>query len=229
MACGTQRYALGEMVDHQPMTPLAQLMLDLYADGVFAMAESADDPNVYWLNPQSRGIIPLDGFLISRSTRRMMCKMALHVRINDNFSDIVRACADRPVTWINAKLFDLYHQLHAAGYAHSLSVYDGQQRLGGVFGVALGGAFFGESMFSDRTNGSKIALAYLTARLRYGGFSVFDTQFITDHLASLGAIEITRAEYQQRLQPALKMNANFMALSPSASAYDVIHLSTQTS
>jgi leucyl/phenylalanyl-tRNA--protein transferase len=184
-------------------------LLSGYAQGIFPMAEARDDPTVHWVDPRLRGIMPLDGFHVSRSLARRLRRWPHRISVNAALEQVVLACADRPETWINATILDLYLALHARGHAHSLEVWEGDQLVGGVYGVALGAAFFGESMFSRRTDASKIALAYLVHRLRAGGFTLFDTQFLTPHLASLGGIEIKRAEYHRRLASALVQRASF--------------------
>lgn len=196
----------------------AELMLSGYAQGIFPMAESRESEDLHWVDPRLRGIMPLDGFHISRSLRRSILHNNYTIRTNKTFSAVVRACANRDETWINTPLMSLYDQLHRTGHAHSLEVWQDEELTGGVFGITLGGAFFGESMFSTRTNASKIALAYLVHRLRQGGFTLFDTQFLTPHLASLGGIEVPRAAYRRMLAEALKVEADYSAVSvPSAS------------
>ncbi len=190
-----------------PITP--DLLLRAYAMGVFPMAEGRDDAEIHWVDPKRRGIFPLDNFHISRSLLRHISLENYTIRTNTDFAGVVAACADRPETWINAEITALYLALHQRGHAHSLEVWSDDDLIGGVYGVALGAAFFGESMFSRCNNASKIALAYLMHRLRAGGFALFDTQFLTPHLASLGAVEITRAEYQRRLAAALVQTARF--------------------
>ena len=185
------------------------LLLQAYAMGIFPMAESASAPEVHWIDPKRRGVFDLDRFHISRSLRRAILRMEYQVTVDTDFAGVVAACADRPETWINPTIFTLYQALHAQGQAHSLEVRAEGALIGGVYGVVLGGAFFGESMFSRRTDASKIALAWLVHRLRAGGFTLFDTQFLTPHLASLGAIEIPRAEYHRRLARALNTAAQF--------------------
>ena len=212
--------------DDTILTP--ELLLNAYASGVFPMAENRDDPEIFWVDPRRRGIFPLDQFHISRSLARRIRRAEFSIRINSDFAGVVQGCADRSETWINNEIFFLYNQLHALGFAHSLEVYDDDALIGGVYGVTLGGAFFGESMFSRRTDASKIALAYLVDRLRQADFTLFDAQFITDHLSSLGAIEIPRAAYRQRLQAAQTRQADFTA--PQVpTAQDVIQRNTQTS
>ena len=188
----------------------ADLLLHAYASGVFPMAETRDSDGVFWVDPKFRGILPLDRFHISKSLAKRIRKGAHKIRINSDFTAVVEGCADREETWINDEIFDRYLELHTLGFAHSLEVWDGQDLVGGVYGVSLGGAFFGESMFSRRTDASKIALAYLIDRLRISGFGLCDTQFITPHLASLGGEEISREEYRHRLADALKMEGDFL-------------------
>ncbi|MGB3315031.1 MAG: leucyl/phenylalanyl-tRNA--protein transferase [Albidovulum sp.] len=208
------------------LTP--DLMLSGYAQGIFPMAEGRDSDELHWVDPRLRGIIPLDGFHISRSLKRAILRQDHTVRTNSAFSTTVRACADRDETWINAPLLTLYETLHAMGCAHSLEVWQEGELTGGVFGITLGAAFFGESMFSTRTNASKIALAYLVDRLRVTGFTLFDTQFLTPHLASLGGVEIPRAAYRAQLAEALVRDADYSAASvPSASG--MVQRMTQTS
>ena len=206
-----------------------QLLLRAYASGIFPMAETRDSTEVFWVDPKERGILPLDGFHISRSLRRRIRQAPFRITVDRDFNGVVAGCADRPETWINDTIFELYRQLHYAGFAHSLEVWEDDTLAGGVYGVTLGGAFFGESMFSRRTDASKIALAYLVDRLRRGGFRLFDTQFITDHLASLGAIEISRAEYRQRLHDALRVGADFVRPGPPPSPHSLLQRSSQTS
>ncbi|NDW53521.1 leucyl/phenylalanyl-tRNA--protein transferase [Aliiroseovarius sp. PrR006] len=196
--------------------------------GVFPMAEGRDDPEVFWVDPKLRGIFPLDGFHISRSLARTIQRSPFQVTLNRDFAGTVAGCADRDETWINDTIFALYEQLHKMGHAHSLELWEGDALIGGVYGVTLGGAFFGESMFSRRRDASKIALAYLVAHLRACGFTLFDTQFLTPHLASLGAVEIPRAEYHQLLRHALEVQADLTGR-PLPDAYSVVQRSTQTS
>lgn len=209
------------------LTP--ELLLAAYANGIFPMAESRDDPDVFWVDPKRRGILPLDGFRVSRSLARRLRRGDYRVSADLAFAQVVRACADRSDTWINDTIFSLYRDLHAAGFAHSQEVWVGDKLVGGVYGVALGGAFFGESMFSRSRDGSKIALAYLVHRLEACGFTLFDTQFLTPHLKSLGAIEISRAAYHDRLSAALDIAADFRDYSGPPDPQVVAQRSTQTS
>jgi leucyl/phenylalanyl-tRNA--protein transferase len=208
------------------LTP--DLLLHGYSVGIFPMSESRDDPEIFWVDPRRRGIMPLDGFHISRSLRRTMTRSEWTVTTDRDFSGVLEGCADREDTWINAEIRMLYSALHRRGQAHSLEVWEGDVLVGGVYGVVLGAAFFGESMFSRRTNASKIALACLVDRLRRAGFVLFDTQFITGHLASLGAIEISRAQYHAKLAHAKTRSAQFSGL-PDATPQDVIQRITQMS
>ncbi|MEW9918517.1 leucyl/phenylalanyl-tRNA--protein transferase [Marimonas sp. MJW-29] len=208
------------------LTP--ELLLHGYSVGIFPMAEHRDDPEIFWVDPKRRGVLPLDGFHMSRSLAKAMRKSDLEVRINADFEGVVAACADRSETWINDEIARLYSGLHAKGHAHSLELWEGASLVGGVYGVTLGAAFFGESMFSRRSNASKMALAALVERLNRAGFVLFDTQFITDHLASLGAVEITRAAYHAKLEYAKDRQANFLA--PEVlPLHEVMQRITQTS
>ncbi|KFE35849.1 leucyl/phenylalanyl-tRNA--protein transferase [Thioclava atlantica] len=189
----------------------ARLLLAGYAQGIFPMAESRENPELHWFDPARRGIVPLENFHISRSLAKNIRRGNYSISIDRDFRGVVEGCADRDETWINGPLFDLYDELHAAGFAHSLEVWQDGALAGGIFGITLGGAFFGESMFSRRTDASKTALAYLVDRLRQGGFSLFDTQYITPHLARMGAIEIPRLEYRARLAQALHERGDFAA------------------
>ncbi len=214
-------------------------LLTAYARGIFPMADGRDDPLVHWIDPRHRGTIPLDRFHISRSLARRLRRHPPTVTIDRDFAGVVQACAARDQTWISTTIARLYNQLHAAGRAHSLEVWQDDQLVGGVYGVTLGAAFFGESMFSRRTDASKIALAALVHRLRAGGFTLFDTQFLTPHLASLGAVEIPRAQYHALLADALARNARFdppgysssdwLLSTAGASSPGISHCNTQTS
>jgi len=206
----------------------AALLLRAYRMGLFPMAQSRDDPDIFWLNPEARGVLPLDGFHLSRSLRRTLRKTSFKASLNQDFEGVVSACADREETWINPTIFRLYRELHDWGYAHSLEIWDGEALVGGVYGVAIGQAFFGESMFSRRRDGSKIALAWLVAHLSACGFRLFDTQFLTDHLASLGGEEIPRAAYLARLERALAGPADITAR-PLPDAQSMVQRITQTS
>jgi leucyl/phenylalanyl-tRNA--protein transferase len=209
------------------LTP--DLLLSAYARGLFPMAESRDAAEVLWVDPRYRGVLPIDGFHISRSLARRMRRGGYAVTLDRAFADVVDACADRDETWINAEIRTLYLALHARGHAHSLEVWQDGALAGGVYGVVLGAAFFGETMFSRVTDGSKIALAHLCHHLKRQGFVLFDTQFLTPHLASLGAVEISREAYHRRLAEALSLPADFAPDAPLAPGHEVVQRSTQTS
>ena len=211
-------------------TPLKpELLLQAYAAGVFPMAESRHDPDVFWVDPRMRGILPLDGFRISRSLARTIRRAPFRISFDRAFARVIDGCAARPETWINDTIRSLCLSLHALGSAHSVEVWDGTELVGGVYGLTLGGAYFGESMFSTRTDASKVALAYLVDRLRGAGYVLFDTQFITPHLASLGAVEIPRAQYRARLAQAIAVRAQFPARAPAPSPQELLQRMTQTS
>jgi leucyl/phenylalanyl-tRNA---protein transferase len=187
----------------QPLTP--ELMVAAYARGLFPMAEAAGAAGVRWYEPQRRGILPLEGFRIARSLRRTRRRGAFTFACDTDFAGVMDGCADRPETWINRPIRAVFEALHAAGLAHSVEVREGGRLVGGVYGLALGGVFCAESMFSRRTDASKMALAELVARLRAGGYALLDTQYLTPHLASLGGVEISRADYRARLEAALAL------------------------
>ncbi len=211
----------------QEITP--ELLLHGYASGVFPMADGVDNPEIYWVDPHLRGVLPLNAFHVSRSLARRIKRAQYTVTVDQCFTDVVSACADRPETWITPEIFDLYGQLHRLGHAHSIEVMQNGTLAGGVYGVSLWGAFFGESMFSRRTDTSKIALTYLVARLKFGGYSLCDTQFLTDHLESLGACEISREDYHKNLATALAHDADFLKLSTNTQPSEILHLSNHTS
>jgi leucyl/phenylalanyl-tRNA---protein transferase len=193
-----------------------ELIVRAYSAGIFPMSEDAEDENLFWVSPEQRGIIPLDGFRLSTSLRKAIRKSGLQVRVDTDFDAIIEGCAtvgeDRDTTWINRTIRTVYGELFARGIAHTVEVWDGTDLVGGLYGLAIGGAFFGESMFHRRTNASKIAMAHLVARLNAGGFVLLDTQFLTDHLASLGGIEIPRRDYEERLATALQVNGDWHAI-----------------
>jgi len=191
------------------MTLTAELLMLAYSAGVFPMAETRDNPEIFWVDPKRRGILPLDGFHMSNSLVRRIKRGGYEVTVNHDFPTVVEACADRVETWINDEIYDRYVELHQMGKAHSLEVWQDGKLSGGVYGVTQGAAFFGESMFSRRADASKVALAYLVDRLNQAGFTLCDTQFVTPHLASLGGQEISRAAYQSRLRDAIQRDADF--------------------
>lgn len=209
------------------LTP--ETLLKAYTVGIFPMADSRDSPEIYWVDPRRRGVLPMERFRYARSLRKRIRGCGFRISANTAFDAVVDACADRDETWINPQIRALYGALHRAGHAHALEVWDGDDLAGGVYGVAIGGAFFGESMFSARRDGSKIALAYLTDRLLLNGFTLFDTQFITGHLRSLGAEEISRSLYHDRLAQALQAPARFDAASPFPPPQELLQRRTQTS
>ena len=190
-----------------------ELLLQAYAVGVFPMAETRDDPRLFFVDPEHRGILPLDDFHIPRRLARTLRQGKFTIRYNHDFASVLQLCAeaapDRPNTWINLEIECLYNILHERGQCHSVECWQEGKLVGGLYGVALGGAFFGESMFSRARDASKIALCHLVARLRAGGFVLLDTQFITDHLAQFGTIEVARPVYKQQLQAAISTAATF--------------------
>jgi leucyl/phenylalanyl-tRNA---protein transferase len=194
------------------------LVLGAYSVGVFPMADGRDVDEVYWVEPNERAILPLDGFHLSKSLRKTIAAERYRVTADRAFAEILQLCAesadDRPDTWINTPIEQVFNTLHDLGFAHSIEVWDGETLVGGLYGLALGHAFFGESMVSRARDASKVAIAWLVARLRVGGFSLLDCQFMTDHLASLGAVEISRAAYLALLSPAV---SSAIGSSPSSS------------
>lgn len=206
----------------EPLDLSADLLLSAYAAGIFPMG-SEDDPNtLYWVDPPQRGVLPLDGLHVARSLRRRIRRGGFEVRINHDFEGTMRDCADRRETWINDAILGAYTDLHTRGFAHSVEVWTGDTRIGGLYGVCLGAGFFGESMFHREPDASKIALVWLVARLRTGGYRLLDTQFITTHLASLGAVEIPRKTYRDRLSKALGVPGRFFDFDAEAGAEDVL-------
>ncbi len=204
------------------------LLLQAYASGIFPMAESRVSTKIHWIDPRQRGIFTLDGFHMSRSLRRRIRRTPYEITLNRDFSAVVAACAARNETWINATITQAYTALHRQGFAHSIEVREANALVGGVYGVTIGGAFFGESMFSTRTDASKIALAYLVTHLAATGFQLFDTQFLTPHLASLGAVEVPRAVYRKLLGKAVRQRADITARALPG-AHSVIQFNTHTS
>ncbi len=183
------------------------VLLQAYAIGVFPMSDDREAQEIYWIEPKRRAILPLGHFHLSHSLARTIRRDRFRVTANRDFAGIVQLCAqaadDRPTTWINGEIEQAYRHLHEIGFAHSVEVWDGQDLVGGLYGVALGRAFFGESMVSRRTDASKVALAWLAARLRFAGFTLLDCQFMTEHLRSLGAVEISQRDYLQLLSVAV--------------------------
>jgi len=192
------------------------VLLKAYACGIFPMAESAEDPALFWMEPDMRGIIPLDRFHMSARLARTVRSDRFTVAINHDFDGVVEGCAEprpgRPRTWINARIRSLYRKLYERRHCHSVEVYDGETLVGGLYGVTLGRAFFGESMFHSARDASKVALVHLVARLKAGGFKLLDTQYVTDHLKTFGAIEVPRRQYHKLLEAALAGEGDFAAL-----------------
>jgi leucyl/phenylalanyl-tRNA--protein transferase len=195
-----------------------EVVLKAYACGIFPMAESADDPALYWIEPERRGVLPLEAFHVPARLKRTVRQDRFRVVCDQDFDAVIDACAEpapgRGRTWINARIRALYRGLYARGHCHTVEVYDGADLVGGLYGVSLGGAFFGESMFHHARDASKIALVHLVARLKAGGFALLDTQFVTDHLMTFGARELTRRQYHRRLEAALAVAGRFNALPP---------------
>jgi leucyl/phenylalanyl-tRNA--protein transferase len=215
------------------------LLLCAYASGLFPMANDRDDPTVHWIDPKRRGVIPLEQFHLPRSLRKVIRQGRFAVHADSVFPAVIRACAEtsanRERTWLNDDLIELYCELHRQGYAHSVECWRGDELVGGLYGVSLGAAFFGESMFSRERDASKVALAMLVERLRAGGYRLLDTQFITDHLRQFGAIEVPRQTYRQLLRQALGREARFysdggaiLSSTPWASSDEVIGSSQST-
>ncbi len=190
-----------------------EILLGAYATGVFPMAESADDPEIFWVRPDQRGIIPLDTFHVPSSLARTIRRRHFDVRVNTAFEAVIEGCAEftgeRPSTWINATIRDAYFELHKIGHCHSVEAWSDNRLVGGLYGVTLGGVFFGESMFSRQTDASKVCLVHLVERLNARHFTLLDTQFTTEHLKRFGAIDVPRKAYEKLLAAALKQSANF--------------------
>ena len=205
-----------------------QVLLKAYACGIFPMAESADDPALYWIEPQQRGILLLDQVHVPRRLTRTIRRGVYEVRIDSDFEGVIDGCAasrsGRRTTWINRKIRGLYRDLFQAGYCHTVETWAGGRLVGGLYGVALHGAYFGESMFSTARDASKVALVYLCARLTRGGFSLLDTQFVTEHLKQFGTVEIDRSEFHALLEKALAHPADFHALPKDASPQQVLDI-----
>lgn len=196
---------MSEQIERLPIT--TDILLKAYSCGLFPMSESADDPNLFWVDPEERGILPLDQFHISKSLKKLIDKNKFEIRINHDFEAVMAQCAaqtpDRPKTWINETIITLYHKLHLEGHAHSVEAYQDGQLVGGLYGVSLNAAFFGESMFTRVSNASKVCLAHLVAQLKAQDFCLLDTQFTTDHLKTLGAIDISCDDYSVLLHDAM--------------------------
>lgn len=214
----------------------SDILLAAYRRGHFPMAESREDDDVFWLDPEMRGIIPLDSFHVPRRLARCMRASSFRVGVDQAFDRVVSMCAEQTMlrsnTWINPVIEDSYVQLFREGHAHSVEVWDGEELVGGLYGVSTGGAFFGESMFSRRTDASKMALVHLVIRLRAGGYRLLDTQFITQHLTQFGAHELPRAAYKRLLREAVAKDGKFYELGGTGDVFAagaVLQPTTQTS
>jgi len=189
------------------------LLLKAYASGVFPMAESASDPEVFWVRPETRGIIPLDGFHVAKSLAKLVRQQRFDIRFDTDFSSVIDGCAEsrggRDSTWINGPIREAYGELFARGHCHTVEAWRDGRMVGGLYGVTLGRAFFGESMFSRATNGSKVCLVHLVERLNTRGFALLDTQFTTEHLKTFGAVDVPRKRYETLLEDALTGEARF--------------------
>lgn len=197
----------------QPELITPDILLRTYAAGIFPMAESADDPTLFWVDPDRRGVLPLDAFHVPRKLQKTLDAAPFDIRVDTAFAEVIAQCgAPRPgrlSTWINSEIVRLYVGLHRMGHAHSVEAWRDGCLVGGLYGVALGGAFFGESMFSSAEDASKVALCHLVARLRRGRFRLLDTQFVTKHLTQFGVYEVERAEFRRMLAAALEIDAEF--------------------
>jgi len=211
----------------------SEVLLRAYAYGVFPMAEGRASEELFWIDPELRGVLPLDEFHLPRRLKKTVRQQPFDVRVDTAFTQVMEACAatrdGRDGTWINDQILSLYTELHEKGFAHSVECWQGKELVGGLYGVSLGAAFFGESMFSLRRDASKVALVYLVARLKHGGFRLLDTQFVTSHLAQFGVIEIPRSDYKILLNTAVARQADFYSLPLDASPEDVLQSISQTS
>lgn len=191
----------------------SEMLLRAYATGVFPMARNRQDAKLYWIDPDQRGVLPLESFHVPRSLMKTLRRNVFEVRCDTAFAAVIRLCAaatpERPDTWINEEIIRLFVEMHELGLAHSVETWQGDQLVGGLYGLSLGGAFFGESMFSRVTDASKVALVHLVARLKRGRYGLLDTQFVTEHLQRFGAVEIPRGEYLRRLTRAIERRAVF--------------------
>ncbi len=205
-----------------------EVLLRAYACGIFPMAESVDDPSLFWVEPEMRGLIPLDGFRVASRLARTVRSDMFRVTVDTAFKAVIDGCAaphpGRADTWINRRIRDLYTGLHEIGHCHSVETWDGEDLAGGLYGVSLGRAFFGESMFHRSRDASKVALVHLVARLIAGGFVLLDTQFVTDHLRSFGAIEVSRRRYRTMLDRAVSGKADFWRLPPQVSGTEALRI-----
>ncbi len=205
-----------------------EVLLKAYACGIFPMAEAADDPALYWIEPERRGILPLDHLHVPTRLKRTIRQGVFDMRIDTSFEAVIAGCgAERPgrqTTWINDKIRSLCGQLFTMGYCHTVETWHDGKLVGGLYGVSLGGAFFGESMFSTERDASKVALTYLAARLLFGGYRLLDCQFVTDHLRQFGTVEINRAEFHEQLERALEVTGEFNRLPPDSSGAEILSI-----
>ncbi|MEM7751745.1 MAG: leucyl/phenylalanyl-tRNA--protein transferase [Pseudomonadota bacterium] len=206
-----------------------EVLLKAYSCGIFPMAESADDPQLFWIEPQARGLLPLESINIPKRLARTIRQAPFEVRVDTDFDGVIDGCAasrpGRTSTWINERIRSLYGDLFRMGHCHTIEAWSGDgQLVGGLYGVELGGAFFGESMFSLERDASKVALVYLGARLIHGGFVMLDTQFVTEHLRQFGAIEVSRSRFQSQLDIALDRSGNFKALPLDCSPEEILEI-----
>lgn len=215
------------MAREKPLLEITpQVLLKAYACGIFPMAESAEDPQLYWIEPQARGVLPLDDVRVPKRLARTIRQQNFEVRIDSAFDAVIDGCAaprfGRNSTWINGRIRSLYRELYDLGYCHTVEVWQGDRLAGGLYGVALGSAFFGESMFSEARDASKIALVYLCGRLIRGGFTLLDTQFVTEHLRQFGTIEVGKTIFHRHLEHAMHTEGDFWALPVTAGPDDVL-------
>jgi len=210
-----------------------QVLLKAYAHGIFPMAESAEDSALYWIEPERRGILPLEKVHIPRRLARTVRASNFEICIDSNYTGVIEGCASsrpsRASTWINSRIRRLYSELFELGHCHTVEAWKGDRLVGGLYGVHLGRAFFGESMFSYERDASKVALVHLIARLKHGGFNLLDTQFVTDHLVRFGAMEVSREKFQSLLEESLQGSADFNALPADYPAEYILQLVSQTS
>ncbi|MEJ8474354.1 leucyl/phenylalanyl-tRNA--protein transferase [Roseibium algae] len=218
--------------DNIVMEITPQVLLKAYACGLFPMAESADDPSLFWLEPEQRGILPLDKFHIPKRLKRTIRADVFEIRVSTDFNAVISGCAasvgERQQTWINAEIRRLYGELFEMGHCQTVEAWQDDKLVGGLYGVNLNGVFFGESMFTRTTDASKVCLAHLVARMISGGYALLDTQFVTEHLTRFGAIEVSRKEYSGILSSALKLKGDFHALSSSTDFHALSSSTTGT-
>ena len=209
------------------------ILLRAYSIGLFPMAESAEDPGLYWIEPEARGIIPLNRFHVPKRLARTVRSDVFEVHVDRDFAAVIGACAeaapDRAKTWINGRIRRLYTELFELGHCHTVECWQDGKLVGGLYGVRLGAAFFGESMFSRARDASKVALVHLVARLKRGGFRLLDTQFTTEHLTQFGAVDVDRRQYQHLLEKAIEAEANFYGLDGGATGEEALQSVSQTS